>query len=101
MPRGPNGDKQPGKRKGAGEVMSLGIGVKGPEGVVLATDTRITLTARQQGSHPLNVNFDNATKFLTFDEPHNCVAAVTYGGNLGYLLRCRTSAFSEIGTYMA
>lgn len=59
--------------------MSLGIVVKGPEGVVLAADTRITLTARQQGSHPLNVNFDNATKFLTFDEPHNYVAAVTYG----------------------
>ena len=59
--------------------MSLGIVVKGPEGVVLAADTRITLTAQQQGSPPLNVNFDNATKFLTFAEPHNCVAAVTYG----------------------
>ena len=59
--------------------MSLGIVIKGPEGMVLAADTRITLTAQQQGSYPLNVNFDNTTKFLTFDKPHNCVAAVTYG----------------------
>ena len=59
--------------------MSLGIVVKGPEGIVLAADTRITLTAQQPGGHPLNVNFDNATKFLTFDKPHNFIAAVTYG----------------------
>ena len=59
--------------------MSLGIVVKGPEGVVLAADTRITLTANRKNAPPLNVNFDNATKILTFGEPHNHVAAVTYG----------------------
>lgn len=59
--------------------MSLGIVVKGADGVVLASDTRITLTAQMQGSPAFNVNFDNATKILTFGEPHNHVAALTYG----------------------
>lgn len=59
--------------------MSLGIVVKGADGVVLASDTRITLTAQMQGSPSFNVNFDNATKLLTFGEPHNHVAALTYG----------------------
>lgn len=61
--------------------MSLGVVVKGAEGVVLAADSRVTL----QGKHPdtneiLQVNFDNATKLLSFEGPgHNFVAAVTYG----------------------
>ena len=59
--------------------MSLGVVVKGPEGVVLAADTRVTLTAQRKGVPPLFVNFDNATKLLTFGEPHNTVGAVTYG----------------------
>lgn len=59
--------------------MSLGIVVKGAEGVVLASDTRITLTAQMKGSPSFNVNFDNASKILTFGEPHNYVAALTYG----------------------
>lgn len=63
--------------------MSLGIVVKGSEGVVLAADSRVTLTA--QVPQPtgailhLPVNFDNATKLLTFAEPNNYVGAVTYG----------------------
>ena len=59
--------------------VSLGVVVKGPEGVVLAADTRVTLTARQGNSPELPVNFDNATKLLTFGKPHKWVAAVTYG----------------------
>ena len=59
--------------------VSLGVVVKGPEGVVLAADTRVTLTAQRQGVPPLLVNFDNATKLLTFGSPHNAVGAVTYG----------------------
>ena len=59
--------------------MSLGVVVKGPEGVVLAADTRVTLTARQGDGPELPVNFDNATKLLTFGKPHDWVAAVTYG----------------------
>lgn len=60
--------------------MSLGVVVKGPEGIVLATDTRITLNAQgPEMPSPLLVNFDNATKLLTFGSPHTSIAAVTYG----------------------
>ena len=59
--------------------MSLGIVLKGPEGIVLAADSRATLEARQGNSPPRSVHFDNATKILSFKEyPH--VGAVTYGG---------------------
>ncbi len=60
--------------------MSLGVVVKGPEGVVLAVDTRVTINAHSPNlPGPLLVNFDNATKLLTFGEPHEFVGAVTYG----------------------
>jgi len=60
--------------------MSLGVVIKGPEGVVLACDSRVTLSAsKNDGSPPINVNFDNATKLLSFEEPHNYFGAVTYG----------------------
>lgn len=59
--------------------MSLGVVIKGPEGVVLATDSRVTLEAQKKGGPLLPVNFDNATKLLSFSEPHNFVGAVTYG----------------------
>lgn len=60
--------------------MSFGIAIKGAEGVVLAADSRVTLTAQREGQLPLAVNFDNATKLLGFSEPHNYVGVVTYGG---------------------
>lgn len=60
--------------------MSLGVVVKGPEGVVLAVDSRVTLSAQGEGAPPIQVHFDNATKLLTFSQlPHTSVAAVTYG----------------------
>ena len=59
--------------------MSLGVVVKGPEGIVLAADTRITLNAQGPQQQSLSVNFDNATKLLSFAAPHDCVGAVTYG----------------------
>ncbi len=60
--------------------MSLGVVIKGPEGIVLAVDSRVTLEARRAGVPPLPFNFDNATKLLSFsDAPHNFVGAVTYG----------------------
>ena len=60
--------------------MSLGVVVKGPEGVVLAADTRVTINAQSSRlAVPILVNFDNATKLLTFGDKHNFVAAVTYG----------------------
>lgn len=60
--------------------MSLGVVVKGPEGVVLAADTRITLNA-QSANMPsrIIVNYDNATKLLSFGAPHSRVGVVTYG----------------------
>ena len=59
--------------------MSLGIVIKGPEGIVLAADSRVTLTATRPGNPPMEINFDNATKLLTFGDTHKYVAAVTYG----------------------
>ena len=47
----------------------------------MAADSRVTLTAAAPGQMPINVNFDNATKLLTFGDRDNPrrVAAVTYG----------------------
>jgi len=59
--------------------MSLAVAIKGPEGIVLAADSRVTLQAQQKGGPLLPVNYDNATKLLTFSEPHSNVGAVTYG----------------------
>jgi hypothetical protein len=63
--------------------MSLGIAFKGPEGVVLAADSRVTLTGQTTppGSpHPvlLPATYDNATKLLSV-KGQNFVGAVTYG----------------------
>lgn len=59
--------------------MSLAVAIKGPEGVVLAADSRVTLTAERKGQSPIPVNFDNATKLMSFSHPHNHVGVVTYG----------------------
>lgn len=61
--------------------MSLGVVVKGPEGLVLAAESRVTLTAQPDGPNgqALHVNFDHATKVLSFGAPNLAVAAVTYG----------------------
>lgn len=58
--------------------MSLGIVIKGPEGLVLAAESRITIGALD-GLQKIPVNFDNATKLLSFNEPNCAVGAVTYG----------------------
>ena len=68
--------------------MSLGIALKGPEGIVLAADSRVTLFSQTQipnapQQYLIPASFDNATKLLRV-EHHNYVAAVTYGqGALG------------------
>jgi hypothetical protein len=62
--------------------MSLGIAIKGPEGLVLAAESRITLGAQlatPQGTQQIHVYFDNATKLLSFSEPNTTVGVVTYG----------------------
>jgi hypothetical protein len=61
--------------------MSLGIVFKGPEGIVLAADSRVTLTAEMQRGKEkmiLPSTFDNATKLLQI-AGQNYVGAVTYG----------------------
>jgi len=74
--------------------MSLGIAFKGPEGIVLAADSRVTLTAQVQPiqaqlgqAQPqvllIPATYDNATKLLRVSE-QDYVGAVTYGlGALG------------------
>src|SRR5207249_1518933 len=53
---------------------------KAPEGLVLAAESRVTLTATPPaGGNTLYVSFDNATKLLSFSEPNTAVGAVTYG----------------------
>lgn len=59
--------------------MSLGIVIKAPEGLVLAAESRITLSAQAPQGPGIYVNFDNATKLLSFGEKHNFVGVVTYG----------------------
>ena len=55
--------------------MSLVVAVKGTEGIVLAADSRVTLTS--QAGWP--TTYDNATKLLTLRAPHNWIGALTYG----------------------
>ena len=66
--------------------MSLGIAFKGAEGVVLAADSRVTLTTvrpQNGATEILHSYFDNATKLLRLDG-HPYVGAVTYGaGTIG------------------
>lgn len=60
--------------------MSLGVAVKGPEGIVLAADSRITLFAQFNTGNQLPVYFDNATKLFSFtNESHKHIGIVTYG----------------------
>lgn len=59
--------------------MSLGIVIKGTEGIVLAAESRVTLSAQQPQGHQVNVNYDNATKLISFSEPNTAVGVVTYG----------------------
>lgn len=59
--------------------MSLGIVIKGPEGLVLAAESRVTLEAKVPSNQLIRVNFDNATKLISFSEPHTYVGVVTYG----------------------
>ncbi len=59
--------------------MSLAVVVKGPEGVVLAADSRATLEFPVGKGPGVPINFDSATKILNFSRPHNYVGVVTYG----------------------
>ena len=59
--------------------MSLGIVFKGPEGIVLAADSRVTLTAQMPGQNMLlPATYDNATKLLRVNG-QEFVGAVNFG----------------------
>jgi len=61
--------------------VSLGIVFKGPEGIVLAADSRVTLSTEQQaGANKVlsHSTFDNATKLLKING-QEFVGVVTYG----------------------
>ena len=61
--------------------MSLGIAFKGAEGIVLAADSRVILTATSDEASPNNVQqgfYDNATKLLRVSG-QDYVGVVTYG----------------------
>lgn len=66
------------KNQEGGFDMSLGVVVKGTEGIVLAADSRVTLSITRDAKE-FPVHFDNATKLLTFGKPNLCVGAVTWG----------------------
>ena len=55
--------------------MSLVVAVKGTEGIVLAADSRVTLTS--QAGMP--ATYDNATKLIALGMPHTWVGALTCG----------------------
>jgi len=62
--------------------MSLGIVIKAPEGIVLAAESRVTLTSTLStpfGLQTIFNNFDNASKVFSFNHPNNFVGVVTYG----------------------
>lgn len=64
--------------------MSIGIVIKGPEGLVLAAESRITLAAQRREGQTIPVSFDNAWKVLKFASPNSFVGVVTYGlGGIG------------------
>ena len=61
--------------------MSLGIAFKGPEGIVLAADSRVTLNAsRKDGNKEVVIpaTYDHATKLLRVSHQKH-VGAITYG----------------------
>jgi hypothetical protein len=59
--------------------MSLGLTIKGPEGLVLAAESRVTLQIQRQGQPPVFNTFDNATKLFDLKGLNNFVGIVTYG----------------------
>jgi len=62
--------------------MSLGIVIKSPEGLVLASESRVTLGIKLKsaaGEERTHCTFDNATKLLSFSSPNEYIGAVTYG----------------------
>ena len=58
--------------------MSLAIAFKGPEGIVLAADSRVTLSGQTSEGILIQATYDNATKLLEVRNQKH-VGVVTYG----------------------
>jgi hypothetical protein len=58
--------------------LSLGIAFKGPEGIVVAADSRVTLMATLPNNQLLPAYYDNATKLLRVGG-QDYIGVVTYG----------------------
>jgi len=94
------------KEQGERCSMSLGIAFKGPEGIVLAADSRVTLMAQLPGQLPgqslvVPATYDNATKLLRVKcQTH--IGAITYGvGALGLQeFRTANSLMPEFEDYL-
>lgn len=83
--------------------MSLGIIIKAPEGLVLAAESRVTLgveVGTPAGKQQMHVNFDNANKLLTFNEPYNKYGVVTYGLAALGGVRTAQSLIPEFETFL-
>jgi len=69
--------------------VSIGVVIKGAEGLVLAADSRVTLMAPAVDGSQIPVSFDHAEKVMCFGDQRNgdghwYVGAVTYGlGGIG------------------
>lgn len=59
--------------------MSLAITIISPEGIIQAADSRVSIPLKVSDSVLSYSHFDNATKLLTFEAPHNYVTVTTYG----------------------
>jgi hypothetical protein len=59
--------------------MSLGIVIKGPEGIVLAAESRVTLSTILPNGQQFHSTFDNASKLISFSDPNSGYGCVTYG----------------------
>jgi hypothetical protein len=59
--------------------VSLGVVVKVPDGLVLAAESRVSVTLTLPSGASYRATFDNATKVLAFGPPHTYVGVVTYG----------------------
>ena len=76
--------------------MSLGIAFKGPEGIVLAADSRVTLTAQVPGRNMLlPATFDNATKLLQI-AGQQYIGVVTYGAGAIGQQEPRTAGITSV-----
>ena len=81
--------------------MSLGLAIKVPDGLVLAVESRITVTQTDESKQIVigKGTYDNNIKLLSFKRPHDYVGVVTYGlAHIGF--RPLSWYLSELNKYL-